>query len=93
MRGEILDISITHGEASSDWIAFETSYLYSFFIGEIMKVVLFGDNAYLDSSFLATPYPNVRSGSCDDYNHYHSQVSVIPFCITLLQYCIMKLIQ
>ena len=33
-------------------------------------LALFGDNAYLNSSFLATPYPNVRSGSCDDYNYY-----------------------
>ncbi len=77
MRGKILDISITHGGASSDCIAFEASDLYSRLQKGLMKegLALFGNNAYLNSSFLATPYPNVRSGSCDDYNYYHLQVS------------------
>jgi hypothetical protein len=40
--------------------------------------VLFGDNAYLNSSFMATPYPNVLNDpgnkSKDDYNYCHSQL-------------------
>ncbi len=46
-------------------------------------LALFGDNAYLNSSFLATLYPNVRSGSCDDYNYYHLQVSVVFYSVYL----------
>ncbi len=62
-------------------------------------LVLFGDNAYLNSPLLATPYPNVRRGSCNNYNFYHSQVSVIYMSVrfsnqscmmnnSLLQLCI-----
>jgi hypothetical protein len=42
------------------------------------RYVLFGDNAYLNSSFMATPYPNVSIDPAkktkDDYNFYHSQL-------------------
>ncbi len=76
-----MDISITYGGASSDCIAFEASDLYSCLQRRLMKegLVLFGDNAYLNSSFLAMPYPNVRRGSCDDYNasaheRHHTQM-------------------
>ncbi len=48
-------------------------------------LVLFGDNAYLNSSFLAMPYPNAMSGSYDDYKYYHLQLSVMCFCGILLQ--------
>ncbi|KAL3768249.1 hypothetical protein ACHAW5_003012 [Stephanodiscus triporus] len=33
-------------------------------------LVLFGDNAYINSSFMATPFPNVSSGNKDDYNFF-----------------------
>ncbi len=64
-------------------IAFEGCDLYSRLQKGLMKegLALFGDNAYLNSSFLTTPYPNVRSRSCDDYNYYHSQVSAIVFSV------------
>ncbi len=89
-----MDISITHGGASSDCIAFEASDLNSCLQGGLMKegLVLFGDNAYHNSSFLATPYPNAKSGSCDDYNYYHLQVNDVLICF-LLQLYICKLIQ
>jgi hypothetical protein len=34
-------------------------------------LVLFGDNAYLNSKYMVTLYPNVLSGGKDDYNFYH----------------------
>jgi hypothetical protein len=37
---------------------------------------LFGDNAYLNSPFLATPYPNVSGGYKDAYNFFHSQLQI-----------------
>ncbi len=82
-----MDISITHGGVSSDCISFETNDLYSHLQRGLMKegLVLFGDNAYLNSSFLAMPYPNAMSGSYDDYKYYHLQLSVMCFCGILLQ--------
>ncbi|KAL3779629.1 hypothetical protein ACHAW5_000595 [Stephanodiscus triporus] len=43
-------------------------------------LVLFGDNAYINSSFMATPFPNVSSGSKDDYNFFHSQLRIRVEC-------------
>ena len=87
MRGRFLDISITYGGSSSDCLAFENSNLYNRLMDGILLdgYVIFGDNAYLNSSFMATPYPNVSGRnteihkSQDSYNFYHSQVSrIIP---------------
>ena len=82
--GRILDISINYGGSSSDCIAFEGSDLYHRLQNGLMKrdgnnprFVLFGDNAYLNSLYMATPYPNVSGDpekkTKDDYNYYHSQ--------------------
>lgn len=38
---------------------------------------LFGDNAYVNASYMATPWPAVGGGrKDDDYNFYHSQVRI-----------------
>ena len=37
---------------------------------------LFGDNAYINSFFMATPFAGVSGGSKDSYNFYHSQVRI-----------------
>ena len=65
-RGRILDISIKYGGSSSDCLAFEASELYTRLENGLMKqdgnkprFVLFGDNAYLNSSYMATPFTNV----------------------------------
>lgn len=75
-RGRILDISIKYGAATSDCLAFEASDLFNRLESGLLApgLVLFGDNAYLNSSYMATPFPNVGRGSKDDYNYYHSQV-------------------
>jgi len=33
-------------------------------------LVLFGDNAYINTRYMATPFPNVLSGSKDDYKFF-----------------------
>jgi hypothetical protein len=77
-RGRILDISIIYGGSSSDVIAFEGSDLYKRLESGLLApgLCLFGDNAYLNSPYMATPYPNVGSGSKDNYNYFHSQVRI-----------------
>jgi hypothetical protein len=75
-RGRFLDVSIKYGGATADCLAFEASDLCKRLEGGLLcsGLVIFGDNAYLNSLFTATPYPNVSSGSKDNYNFYHSQV-------------------
>ena len=65
--GRILDISIGLPGASS--IAFEGSDLNERLEGGILKngLVLYGDNAYINTRYMATPFPNVSSGCKDDY--------------------------
>ena len=67
-RGRIIDISIKYGGASSDCMAFEASDLHKWLKNGLLhqdapsnneRFVLFGDNAYLNSSYMATPFTNV----------------------------------
>jgi hypothetical protein len=37
---------------------------------------LFGDNAYVNTLYMATPYKGVKNGSKDAYNFYHSQLQI-----------------
>jgi hypothetical protein len=37
---------------------------------------LFGDKAYMNASYMATPYPAVSGGTKDAYNFYHSQLRI-----------------
>ena len=52
-----------------DCIAFEGSALYERLEGRLLKngLVLHGDNAYINTRYMATPFPNVLSGCKDDY--------------------------
>jgi hypothetical protein len=80
-RGRILDMSIFLGGSSSDCLAFEASTLYDRLESKkgllAPGLCLFGDNAYLNSPYLATPYTDARLGARDNYNFYHSQVSIL----------------
>jgi hypothetical protein len=82
VRGRILDILIVFGGASSDCLAFEGSDIFQQLESGLLHddLVLFGDNAYLNSKFMVTPYPNVSSGSKDDFNFFHSQLRIRVEC-------------
>ncbi len=79
--GQILDISITYGGSSSDCLAFEASDLYKWLEDGLLAdgLVIFRDNTYLNTNYMATPYPNIagkdQDKSRDNYNFYHSKVS------------------
>jgi hypothetical protein len=72
VRGRFLDISIELPGASLDCIAFELSDLYARLEGELLKngLVLYGDNAYINTRYTATPILNVLSGCKDNYNFF-----------------------
>ena len=78
VRGKFLDISITYGASSSDLLAFENSKLYRLLEKGILArgLCLFGDNAYLNTLYMATPFPNTSGGPKDNYNFYHSQLRI-----------------
>jgi len=86
LRGKILDISIGYGGSSSDCLAFERSELFDRCEAGLMKngKVLFGDNAYLNTKYMATPYTNVsgneEQATKDDYNFFHSQCRIRVEC-------------
>jgi hypothetical protein len=82
VRGRILDFSIGLPGALSDCISFEASNLYERLEGGLLKngLVLFGNSVYLNMRYMAMPFPNVSSGSKDDYNYFRSQVCIRVEC-------------
>jgi hypothetical protein len=64
--------------SSSDILAFESTTIYSKLQGGLLApdLCLFGDNAYVNTKFMATPFSNVSGGSKDAYNFYHSQLRI-----------------
>jgi hypothetical protein len=79
VRGKILDISIMFPGSTSDCLAFEGMSLYSKLLESgflAPGLCLFGDNAYINAMFMATPFPGVSGGTKDSYNFYHSQLRI-----------------
>jgi len=77
--GKFTAVWILHPAASSDYISLIQSQFYEKIStpGFLAPgLVVFGDNAYVLTDFMVTPYKNVRAGPKDDYNFYHSQLRV-----------------
>ena len=77
--------------SSADCLAFEASELHKRLENGLMhqadgneRFVLFGDNAYLNTSYMATPFTNVAGDpnrvAKDSYNFYHSQLRIRVEC-------------
>lgn len=81
-KGRFLEMSIRYGGSTSDCLAFEGSRLYQRLEDGLLidGFCLFGDNAYINSAYMATPFKNVSSGSRDHYNYYHSQLRIRVEC-------------
>jgi hypothetical protein len=86
VNGKILDISVVYGASAADCVAFEASDLHARLEDDLLQngYVLFGDDAYLNSFFMATPYSNVSGNpnkkSKDNYNFFHSQLRIRVEC-------------
>jgi hypothetical protein len=87
VNGKILDLSIAYGASAANCVAVEASDLYAYLENGLLKdgLVLFGDNAYLNLAFMATPYSNVSGNpnkkSEDNYNFYHWQLRIRGECV------------
>jgi DDE superfamily endonuclease len=78
-----LDIYLGHPASTSDYLSFCSSPLFcSLEANGFMKagLCLFGDNAYVNTSYMATPYKAVKEGSKDAYNYFHSNCRITIEC-------------
>jgi hypothetical protein len=71
---------IEHSAATLDYLAFSTSALKhklerNRFLGP--KLCLFGDNAYVNTSYMAKTYKGANGGTKDNYHFYQSQVRTL----------------
>jgi DDE superfamily endonuclease len=79
-----LGVEIRHPGANSDYLAFATSALHQKLVGENPHVMgqpflfpgisLYGDNAYVNTAWMAVPFKSVPSVPKDAYNFFHSQI-------------------
>lgn len=78
-----MDVSLQHPASTSDFLAFTTSSIYAKLEQEGFldhRKVLFGDLAYCNCRYMATPFKSVKSGTKDAYNFYHSQLGISIEC-------------
>ena len=78
-----LDVSICHPGSTSDFLAFAISPLkHKLERHNVLGpgLCLFGDNAYVNTPYMVTPYKGVSGGSKDAYNFYQSQVRITVEC-------------
>jgi len=77
------DIYIKHPASTSDYLNFTLSPIHQQLEKPgFMKegLCLFGDNAYVNTSYMATPYSAIKEGSKDAYNYFHSNVRITVEC-------------
>jgi hypothetical protein len=82
-KGHFLDVYIGHPGSTSDYFSFCTSSLkYKLERPGFLKAgkCLFGDNAYVNTEYMATPFKAVYSGVKNEYNFYHSQLQITVEC-------------
>jgi hypothetical protein len=74
-----VDIHVKQPGATSDYLAFNCMELKGLleqpgFLAP--GLFLFGDNAYMNTTYMATPYKGFVSDSKDTYNFFHSQLRI-----------------
>jgi hypothetical protein len=88
--GRIPDMAIRYPGSTSDILAFKCMSLYDRLEDGLLapSLCLFGNIAYLNSPYMATPYSAVSGGSKDSYYVYHLQVTIqIEFTFGILTHC------
>jgi DDE superfamily endonuclease len=80
---KFLDIYLKHPASTSDYLSFSSSPLFCKLETEgFMKpgLCIFGDNAYVNTPYMATPYKAVKDGYKDAYNFFHSNCRITIEC-------------
>ena len=98
--GRFIDVTCGSPASTSDFLAFTLSKIYHRLEDNLLApgLCLYGDAAYVNNRYMATPFKSVSSGSKFDYNHFHSQVrricQLLPpavgvsFCLLLILFSI-----
>jgi hypothetical protein len=76
LKCRFLDLNIAHPASTSDYLSFSMSNFKSKLEKPGFFTLHLWDSAYVNYSYMATPYKNFPLGSKDDYNHYHSQLYI-----------------
>ena len=74
-----IDVFIAHPGSASDFTVWLDSSLRQKIEHDHLLedgLVLYGDNAYINSPYMVTPFKAVRAGPKDDYNFYHSNLRI-----------------
>ena len=78
-RGMFLDVEVRFPGTASDFFAFDESDIKKKLEKEGFLrpgYCLFGDNAYVQTPYMCTPFRNVSSGPKDAFNFFQSQVRI-----------------
>jgi len=77
---KFLDIEVGHPGSTSDYLGFTTSEIHKLLLMNIdflaPNLTFFGDNANVNTEFMATPYKGSQQGCKDAYNFFHSQLCI-----------------
>lgn len=78
-RGFFLDVEIKFPGSTSNFFAFQNSDLRELlekddFLAD--GLCLFGDNAYVNSQYMVTPWKGTLSGAKDAFNYFHSSLRI-----------------
>jgi DDE superfamily endonuclease len=79
-RRRFMDIDVRHPGSTSDYLCFTTSSIHKKLLAneDFLHPTLhfFGDSAYVNTPFMATPFKGTQAGVNDAYNFYHSQLRI-----------------
>ena len=78
-KRRFLDAEVEHPASTSDCMCFTTSAIHQRLKREGFLadgLCLFGDNAYVNTPFMATPYKGASEGIKDAYNCHHSSLRI-----------------
>ena len=80
-KRRFIDVDILHLGASSDHLVFAVSNLERRLEQGLLafRKVIFGDNAYINTKFMVTPFKNPTKLQ-DNYSFYHSQLRINVGC-------------
>lgn len=76
-KRQFLDIDSAHPASTSYYLAFGASHICILLQtgGKLAPgLIIYRDNAYTNTSYMASPFKSVSYGVKDAYNFYHSQV-------------------
>jgi DDE superfamily endonuclease len=77
--GKFLEVWITFPASSSDYAAFFGSDFYTRLMRDGFlegTLALFGDNAYVSTEKILSPFKGAPRGPRDDFNYFHSQLRI-----------------